>query len=134
MSGDFRFFERGDENDMPDYFSNLHYIDQDDYRMCRPIEWSYGTNRVGDWEPFDVRGINIIEFFLRFGNDCRPVVDMIYHRGEIYLSMDRRLIEDIMFYPNQLIRVRGRMYDDDTARMLSEVLTNDLAHLLNPRT
>jgi hypothetical protein len=131
MSGEFRFFDRCDNITIPDYYSRIQYIDQDDYRMIRPIEWSYGVNRVGDWEPFDVRGLNIIEFFYQFGYDSRPVVDMIQHMGNTYLSMDRRLIENIMFYPNELIRVRGRVYDDTTTRMLAQVLTNDLAHLIN---
>jgi hypothetical protein len=99
--------------------------------MCRPIEWSYGANRIGRWEPFDIRGLNIIEFFYRYGHNTRPVVDMIQHMGETYLSMDRRLIENIIFYPNELLRVRGRVYDGETARRLSDVLTNDLGHLLN---
>lgn len=131
MSGDFRFFKRHDDIAIPDYYSRIHYIDQDDFRMCRPIEWSYGANRVGHWEPFDVRGLNIIEFFYQYGHDTRPVVDMIQHMGETYLSMDRRLIENIIFYPNELLRVRGRVYDGETARRLSDVLTNDLGHLLN---
>jgi hypothetical protein len=133
MSGEFKFFDRCDDISIPDYYSRIQYIDQDDYRMCRPIEWSYGANanRIGDWEPFDVRGLNIIEFFYEYGHECRPVVDMIQHMGQTYLSMDRRLIENVLFHPNELIRVRGRTYSNDTIRTVSDVLTNDLRRLLN---